>query len=119
MGWFMNLLATKYGRVTGGKHKGCGMGIGSDEKGVKLGSSVAWTKLLFIKGTKMIEEVRIETLKSYKVLGQTIKETTIVLTFADGQKDTVVLPALDANGKPWVNDRVGLILGMLSNVPAE
>ncbi len=117
MGWFLNLLCTKYGKVTGGKHKGCGMGIGTDDKGVSV--NAAWTKLLFIKGTKLIEEVRIETLKSYKILTQTVRETTIVLTHADGEKSTVVLPAVDANGKPWVNDRVGQVLGALSNIAVE
>ena len=117
MQWLLCLISTKYGQVKDGKYKGCGMGLGSDDKGVS--TDVNWTKLHFIKGTKMIAEVRIETLKSYKILCQTVKATTIVLTFADDEKCTVELPALDANGKPFVNDRVGLVLNVLSSVSVE
>ena len=112
------LLCTKYGKVINGKHNGCGMAIGSDDtKNVSV--DVKWTKLMFIKGSKMMEEVRIETLKACKVLNQTEKATTILLTFADGETSTVSLPAVDAQGKPFVNDRVGLVLGALSSVPTE
>ena len=117
MQWLLNLITTKYGKVNDGKYKGCDMGIGTDDKGVAV--NITYTKLLFIKGFKTVDEVRIETLKSYKILLQSPKATTIILTHADGQRSTVDLPAVDANGQPFQNDRVGLVLGALSKTPIE
>ena len=119
MKWLLNYICTKYGTVTEGKHKGCGMGVGSDDNGVKSMNGVVWTKLMFIKGTKMIEEVRIESLKSYKIISKTAKATVILITYADGEQSRVYLPAVDGNGQPWSSDRVGLVLGALSSVPVE
>ncbi len=114
MGWFLNLISTKYGTVTSGKYKGCSMGLGNDGN-KKIEVNATCDQMLFIKGFKEVARVKVSTVKKYRIVSQTARATVITVVYDNGENSTITLPAVDANGKPWNNDRVGLVLSMFAN----
>ena len=108
----MAFLATKYGKVTRGEYAGCGMGLGNDS-GKKIEVNPVMNQLLFIKGFKEVARVSVKDIANFNITADNIRETTVDINWKNGKKSTVVLPKLDSQGKPWVNDRVNQVLRAL------
>lgn len=108
----LTLLATKYGRVTRGEYAGCGMGLGTDSTKKVQVNPVA-NQLLFIKGFKEVARISVKEIANFNIVADNVRETTVDINWKNGKKSTVVLPKLDSQGKPWVNDRVGQVLKAL------
>lgn len=107
-------LATKYGKVTGGKYAGASLGLGNDSQKVVEVNPV-FTQLLFIEGTKEIARVPVSEVASYEIVLENIAGMALKLNWKSGGESMIKIDKLDRQGKKLAYDPVGKVLGALSN----
>ncbi len=104
----MGLLAfisTRFGTVIKGKYQGCKFALGSDKKGM----TATFNQFLFIKGFKELARVHVVEVAEHEEISDSPSELVLKLTWKDDTYSIIKLPRLDSQGKPWVNDRVGMV----------
>lgn len=108
------LMATKYGKVTGGKYIGCSLGLGSDTD-KKVTVNAIEHQLVFIKGTNEVARVDVSEVKSYETVNENRVRLILKLVWKSDEQTTIQIDKVDSQGKPYSYDPVTKVLSALSN----